>query len=276
MRKQWRRAKKEQSAAAAGMIRRESFGESYDDSTGYNHHYVGQHASHSLHHISRSQTFQDELGLPTSVSIAGERYNVPIDDIRYPPSNEREDDEPEIGGGYSDGMINRPRYSNGLPASWHGSSVLSRSNSVHYHHSQQHYERYEPSSVPQHTHHARLPHLAIGANETRPLSPPPHSAPAHSQHHHHHHHHHSAMTVNRRGGLPENGALLTSPLSGYQHDSSSLLQRAMSCMTVTAQEDLEQDTSTNASPSRPRSSSTISKIYSSPSGVSYADAASQC
>jgi hypothetical protein len=31
------------------------------------------------------------------------------------------------------------------------------------------------------------------------------------------------MTVNRSGGLPESGALLTTPLSGYRPDSSPLI-----------------------------------------------------
>jgi hypothetical protein len=211
MRKQWRKAKKEQ--GAPGIMRRESFGDVYDDS-GYNHHYPGQHPSHSLHPIPRSQMLQDELGLPTSVSIAGERYNVPIDDIRYPPSNEREADAPNMGGAYSNSILNRHRYSDGLPASWHGSSVLSRSNTVHQH---QHHERYEPASVPQNAHHSQLPQLAIGANMPRPMSPPPHSAPAHPHHYHH------TMSVNRGGGLPESGALLTTPLSACHPDSSSLM-----------------------------------------------------
>jgi len=209
MRKQWRKAKKEL-GGAPGIMRRESFGDVYDDSAGYNYP-----ASHSLHPISRSQMLQDDLGLPTSVSIAGERYNVPIDDIRYPPSNEREADPPGMGG-YSNGMLNRHRYSDGLSASWHGSSVLSRSNTVHQH---QHHDRYEPS-VPQNAHHSQLPQLAIGANMSRPMSPPPHSAPAHP---HHHPYHHSAMSMNRGGGLPESGALLTTPLSACHPDSSSLM-----------------------------------------------------
>lgn len=216
MRKQWRKAKKVQSAAA--NIRRDSFGDNYDDSTGYDHQYGGQHASHLVHPISRSHSFQDDLGLPTSVSIAGERYSVPIEDIRYPPSNEREEDSEGMGGGYSNGILNRPRYSNGLPSSWHGNSVLSRSpNSGNLQHQHQHHEHYEPASVPPHTHHSHLPHLAIGGGVTRPMSPPPHSAPVH-------YHNHSAMSVNRvGGGLPESGALLTTPLSGYHHDSSSLI-----------------------------------------------------
>lgn len=209
MRKQWRKAKKEQHAVAVttpGFIRRDSFGEVYDEPAAYNHHYVAQHSSHSLHQIPRSHTFQDELGLPTSVNIAGDRYNVPIDNIRYPPSNGPEHDSPELA--YSNAIMSRCRYSTGLSASWHGSSSLSRSNSVY------HDDRYEPSSVP---HHSHLPQLTIGGTLPRPSSPPPHSAPAHT------HHYHSTVTVHRGGGgSPECSTLLTTPLSGY-HQPSTLL-----------------------------------------------------
>src|SRR6266511_3693871 len=218
MRKQWRKIKKEQAAAALAM-RRDSYGDAYDDPAGYAHHYLGHHAPHSLHHISRVHPLHESLGLPSSITIGtGERYtSVPIDDIRYPPSNER-DDGAGLGGGGYENMMSRNRYPGALPSSWHGttSSALSRSNLVH------HQDSYGPSSVPeqQHAHHSHLPHLTISANIPRPLSPPPHSAPPHQ---HIHQHHHSAPP-NRGGGMPHGGAaLLTTPLSAYPPDASSLI-----------------------------------------------------
>lgn len=217
MRKQWRKSKKEHAAAAglAGLLRRDSYGDSFDDPANYGHHYGSQHP------LSRSQAFHDGLGLPSSVIGVEERYDVPIDDIRYPRSNEREETA-SLEANYEP-MMPRQRYSNGLPASWHGSSTFSRSHLTHHHHQdQQQQEDYAPSVpnlAPQHAHHSQLPQLSIGAGQTRLSSLPPHSAPAHSQGHHHHQQHPS-MSINR---LPHNGPLLTTPLSGYHHHPSASL-----------------------------------------------------
>lgn len=201
MRKQWRKVKKEQAAANLAM-RRDSYGDAYDDPVGYAQSYLSHHPPH---YVPRVHPLHEGLGLPSSVTIGtGERYTIPIEDIRYPPSNER-DDGAGLGCGYEN-MISRNRYPGGLPSSWHGSSALSRSNLVHH----QHQDSYGPSPAPQqHAHHSQLPHLAISANIPRPLSPPPHSAP-------HPHAHHPAP--NRH-----NGPLLTTPLSTYAPHASSLI-----------------------------------------------------
>ncbi|KAF9525323.1 hypothetical protein CPB83DRAFT_772202 [Crepidotus variabilis] len=201
MRKQWRKAKKEQAAAAVSM-RRDSYADLYEDHAAYDPRYLTHHSQHP----SRGHGMHDGLGLPASVNIGmTDRYTVPVEEIRYPPSHERDD-----GNGVYEPMSARQRYMNGVPASWHGGSALSRSNLMHHQQRQQDvYGSVSGSSMTQQqpAHHSQLPQLAIGS---RIPGSSPHSAPAHS------HEQNTAMHGHR--GLPQNSTLLT-PLSGY-HSSS--------------------------------------------------------
>lgn len=208
MRKQWRKAKKEQIAASVSL-RRDSYSDLYDDHAAYESRYIAHHAQYP----SRDHTMNDGLGLPSSVTIGmAERYSVPVEEIRYPSSHER-DDGNGIGAGYEQ-MSARQRYMSGVPATWHGGSSLSRSNLLH-HQQREHQNGYFSSAsgssgMQHHAHHSQLPQLSIGG---RIANSSPHSAPPIT------HDHNPALHGNR--GLPQNNSLLTTPLSAY-HSSSMI------------------------------------------------------
>ncbi|KDR80662.1 hypothetical protein GALMADRAFT_207666 [Galerina marginata CBS 339.88] len=145
LRKQWRKAKKDQEAVSVSM-RRDSYSDSYDDQAGYNQRYL----LHSLHHRPHSS---HHPGMGSVTIGTTERYTVPIEDIRYPPQ-ERDD----ALGAY-DHTTTRQRYSNVQPASWHGGSNVSSLRNVP--------QSYNPSSLS--THHSQLPQLAINTRLPQPL-----------------------------------------------------------------------------------------------------------
>ncbi|KAH9479428.1 C2H2 finger domain transcription factor CON7 [Psilocybe cubensis] len=141
LRKQWRKAKKEQEAAAASL-HRESYSDSYDDHA-YNHRYL---SSHPMHH--RPHSSHNVLGLASSVTIGGNNERYPamgVDDIRF-SALEREDDAL----GAYDHLATRQRYNNVQPSSWHGGSNLTPRSSM---------QNFGPG---QHPHHSHLPQLSIG------------------------------------------------------------------------------------------------------------------
>ncbi|KAF8966327.1 hypothetical protein BDZ97DRAFT_1917704 [Flammula alnicola] len=197
LRKQWRKAKKEQEASAAAM-HRDSFSDGYDDHQGFNHRYLGTH--HALQHHRH---------LPSSVTIGtAERYSVAIDEIRYPPQ-----DRDDGLGVYEPALTARQRYGGNVqPASWHGGSNLSaRANAVQ----QPSYNSYNNSpttSLPtQHAHHSQLPQLDMGGGrlQPHPSTVPDHqSAPMQSL----------SNSQQDGGRLPQNSTLLT-PLPGYPTSS---------------------------------------------------------
>ncbi|KAF9554502.1 hypothetical protein CPC08DRAFT_727094 [Agrocybe pediades] len=141
LRKQWRKAKKEQEALAAQM-RRESYSDSYDDHPAFGHRYMSSHMQqrpHSSHHPG--------LGLPSSVNMgSSDRYSIAMDDPRY-PQHDRDD-----GMGAYDQMSARQRYGNLQAASWQSGSNLSSRSNVNYSAS---------AMSSQHVHHSQLPQLAI-------------------------------------------------------------------------------------------------------------------
>ncbi|PPQ78398.1 hypothetical protein CVT25_011621 [Psilocybe cyanescens] len=140
LRKQWRKAKKEQEAAAVSM-HRESYSDSYDDHS-YNHRYLSSHAMHHRPHSSHHNV----LGLASSVTIGTtERYSaMGMDDMRFSALDRDEDALSAYGH-----LAARQRYTNVQPASWHGGSTLPPRSNL---------QGFNPG---QHPHHSHLPQLAI-------------------------------------------------------------------------------------------------------------------
>ncbi|KAF8817423.1 hypothetical protein BYT27DRAFT_7126125 [Phlegmacium glaucopus] len=179
LRKQWRKAKKE-SEAAGGIVRRDSYIDSYDDNGYFDQRYL---SSHSINHRPHSS---HHPGLPSSVSIphsgTTDRYSVSIDDIRY-PTNDRDDGLLNYGS-----LASRQRYSGNLPSSWHGGSHIPSRPNIQ--------QQYLSSSFPnQPAHHSQLPQLSINS-----------------------HLHQASSGIPPANRLPQNSTLLM-PLPGYQTTS---------------------------------------------------------
>lgn len=158
------------------LHRQESFSDSYDDHSAYNHRYLSSHSSplhHRPHHV---------LGLASSVPIASnDRFAaMGMDDMRY---------QADDGLGAYDPMSARLRYSNLQPASWHGASHLSQRNiAQNYSNVQQQQQQQQQGQGQGPAHHSQLPQLAITSRV------PQHQA-------------HEADYLNSR--LPQNSTLLT-------------------------------------------------------------------
>jgi hypothetical protein len=190
LRKKWRKAKKD-SESPVGALRRASLSHRHDGHDIYRRYDSNNYSSPSTY--SRASHHQ-AAGMPTSVPVlhanSGERYPVPVDDIRY-PLDERDDHFSAYH------ATARQRYSSSTPASWHSGSTPSSRPGLH---------QYVSSSLPTQSHvphHSHLPHLTTQSQHTG-SQPQAHGSQSPS-----------LMAMNR---LPPDSTLLT-PLPGYQPPS---------------------------------------------------------
>lgn len=128
--------------------------------------------------------------MPVLHASSGERYPVPVDDIRY-PLDERDDHF----GTYP--TTARQRYSSSTPASWHSGSAPSSRTGPH---------QYLSSSLPTQSHVHNDNHLPHPNTQTQHAQPQSHPHGSQSP---------PLMAMNR---LPPDSTLLT-PLPGYQPQS---------------------------------------------------------
>ncbi|KAF9461206.1 hypothetical protein BDZ94DRAFT_1196519 [Collybia nuda] len=187
LRKQWRKAKKDSESPVGGALRRPSLSQRHDGHDTYAHRRYDSNIYSNSPVYNRAPHHQI-TGLPSSLPVlhasSGERYAVPVDDIRY-PLDERDDHFTTYP------TAARQRYSSSTPASWHSGSVPSSRTGP---------QQYLSSSLPTHSHlhNNHLPHPNTEQTQSQSQSPGSQSPPL--------------VVMNR---LPPDSTLLT-PLPGYQ------------------------------------------------------------